>query len=292
MHPSTKLAPIVIGGSGGSGTRVVAEILIRSGVYLGCDLNKSNDNLLFTYFFKRSNLILGRGEQRVLECKRLFTLHERLLFGHPPTLREWGLILKAGLEHALDLDFYGWRWVLQRWSNMMWGKVATSASSLWGWKEPNSMFFLREIRNCYPKAKYILLLRNGLDMAYSDNSQQLENWGSYFEVDPNDSSPLNRFEYWYRSNLEAVDTLQTLYDDDFLIIRFEDLCLDKSSTIRELISFAGLDCNEAKTTIWNIPQLPNSHGRYRRFDTNWINQETKDKLAEIGYSLESICKST
>ncbi len=43
---------IAIGALGGSGTRAVAQILIDVGVYLGDDLNVSNDNLLFTRLFK------------------------------------------------------------------------------------------------------------------------------------------------------------------------------------------------------------------------------------------------
>lgn len=37
--------PVAIGGVGGSGTRVVAEIVRSLGYYLGGDLNSANDNL-------------------------------------------------------------------------------------------------------------------------------------------------------------------------------------------------------------------------------------------------------
>ena len=43
---------IAVGGLGGSGTRVLAEILLNSGIYLGSELNIFHDNLLFTRFFK------------------------------------------------------------------------------------------------------------------------------------------------------------------------------------------------------------------------------------------------
>ena len=35
--PQTRPFPVVIGGSGGSGTRAVAEILMRAGMHFGCD---------------------------------------------------------------------------------------------------------------------------------------------------------------------------------------------------------------------------------------------------------------
>ena len=44
--------PVVIGGVGGSGTRVVVEIMRRLGVYTGSDLNKAGDNKWFTLLCK------------------------------------------------------------------------------------------------------------------------------------------------------------------------------------------------------------------------------------------------
>src|ERR1700675_795212 len=45
--------PLVIGGIGGSGTRVAAQLLIELGFYLGDDLNPALDNLTSTFLFKR-----------------------------------------------------------------------------------------------------------------------------------------------------------------------------------------------------------------------------------------------
>ena len=45
--------PLVIGGMGGSGTRLVAELCSLFGYYLGDDLNIASDNLLYTLIFRR-----------------------------------------------------------------------------------------------------------------------------------------------------------------------------------------------------------------------------------------------
>ncbi|MEZ5283922.1 MAG: hypothetical protein R2712_03750 [Vicinamibacterales bacterium] len=51
------LAPVVaIGGVGGSGTRLFAQVLDRLGWYLGGDVNESADNLWFSLLFKRADL--------------------------------------------------------------------------------------------------------------------------------------------------------------------------------------------------------------------------------------------
>ena len=51
--------PVAIGGVGGSGTRVVAEVLKCLGFYLGSLLNSSLDNLWFTLLFKRPDWFQG-----------------------------------------------------------------------------------------------------------------------------------------------------------------------------------------------------------------------------------------
>src|SRR6185503_7042610 len=56
--------PIVIGGVGGSGTRVVADVLMRLGVHLGCALNHAWDNMLFVQLFKRLRWWEQRGDLR------------------------------------------------------------------------------------------------------------------------------------------------------------------------------------------------------------------------------------
>ena len=52
MRPNAQNC-VAIGGVGGSGTRLVAEIVERFGFYLGGSLNNKHDNLWFTLLFQR-----------------------------------------------------------------------------------------------------------------------------------------------------------------------------------------------------------------------------------------------
>ena len=49
--------PVAVGGVGGSGTRLIAQVLLELGYYLGGDLNESLDNLWFTLLFKRREVL-------------------------------------------------------------------------------------------------------------------------------------------------------------------------------------------------------------------------------------------
>lgn len=61
LYPN--LAPIAVGGVGGSGTRVVAQILSTAGIYMGDDLNIAHDNLWFTLLFKRQDILKATDEE-------------------------------------------------------------------------------------------------------------------------------------------------------------------------------------------------------------------------------------
>lgn len=272
--------PIIIGGTGGSGTRVIAEILIRSGVYLGQDLNRSKDNLLFTYLFKHPKRFANDTNRVNPKYRKLFALHEKLLLGYSPNkIREIGILFRAGWAHAFN--WYNWKWVMKRWNRIARSKPVTPA--IWGWKEPHSMFFLHDMQAYHSDAKFILVLRNGLDMTYSSTDQQFRHWGTGFQIDPSDLGPRNRFEFWYQSNRQAITTAMTIFGENFLMIRFEDLFLRREHTMSELFEFVGLDVGKISSEIWKIPQQPESYNRYRHFATAWIDLEVTQKLAEIGY---------
>ena len=46
-----ELPPVVVFGTGGSGTRVVADILRQSGCFIGNNLNRALDNQDFGFFW-------------------------------------------------------------------------------------------------------------------------------------------------------------------------------------------------------------------------------------------------
>lgn len=67
------LSPVAIGGVGGSGTRLIAEMLAKLGFYIGDDLNKANDNLWFTLLFKRAGLLaLDENREQLDRAMRIF----------------------------------------------------------------------------------------------------------------------------------------------------------------------------------------------------------------------------
>lgn len=286
-NTAKRTSPVIIGGSGGSGTRVVAEIILNAGVYLGQDLNESNDNLLFTYLFKHPHRFARDLDKNDSRLSWLFELHEKLFLGNSPNnTKELKMLWEAGKEHVFVSRRYNIFWVLGRMLHILMSKPLRP--SLWGWKEPYTGYFLNAIHSYYPSAKYILVVRNGLDMAYTSTNQQLKYWSKWLEINPRDLSPKNKFEYWYHYNKHIMVRAKGLFGDHFLIIKLEDLCLERETNIKKLLNHIGIESESMSDDVINLPILPESYNRFLKHDTGWVDSNVKGKLAEFGYSAEVV----
>ena len=187
MNEMNRNCPIIVGGGGGSGTRVVAEIISSCGVDIGSDLNRASDNLSFTYLFRRPDWY--RKTLNDLDQRRdsIRLMHEISVGSFQNRPKQKKMLLAAGLEHAIahsHLHFpWSGLWSFERYRSI---KSAKKSVDTWGWKEPNSHIYLQELIDYFPGMKYIHVMRNGLDMAFSPNQLQLHNWHWLFGIDKRD----------------------------------------------------------------------------------------------------------
>ena len=110
----------------------------------------------------------------------------------------------------------------------------------WGWKEPRSHFLLPFLHAKYSRIKLIHVIRDGRDMAFSDNQNQLRKHGAAV-LGP------------------ALRNLTGLY----LLVTFEQLCAKPRETANSIASFLGstgadLDCCTAEIVA------PPSIGRWKK----------------------------
>ena len=130
--------PNVIGATGGSGTRVVARIVRRGGLFIGTNLNVSEDALDFGDYSDRwINVFLAHRP-----VDRASTLRAEMTHDLETTVE----------RHLLPLD---------------------AISRPWGWKEPRSVFLLPFFASYFSGLKFLHVVRDGRDMAYSANQNQI-----------------------------------------------------------------------------------------------------------------------
>jgi hypothetical protein len=287
-------SPIIIGGIGGSGTRVIAEILMRVGIYLGNKLNESLDNLWFTGLFKRVDWFGWGKKEREAEIKKGLDIFTGTMVGGSAFSDEhYGLVTDyirnisqdAPIHYEIESYFNNWRHFVE---DMIFSqKPSMDDFSEWGWKEPNSHIFLDDLSMYYSDMRYIHVIRHGLDMAYSNNQNQVKLWGVLYGVEHLNGShgPVSSFRYWVKANQKTISTVKKVLADRFLIINYENLCNSPAKEIKQLIEFLGLSLsNETLDRVTKIPSPPSSIGRYKKHDTSWMTDNDIKSLAMMGYN--------
>jgi hypothetical protein len=240
--------PLVVGATGGSGTRVVARILEQAGLFVGAELNESHDAWRFGDYSDRwINTYLAAGDTLDAETERAMAGELRELIA----------------SHTLPI---------------------ASAPRAWGWKEPRSIYLLPFLHGQLPALRFLHVVRDGRDMALSDNQNQPRKHGDAAPISTGLTGPERAIALWSWVNLRALEYGRRELAERYLRIRFEDLCRDPVGTAGEVLEFAGLDGDP--TLARDLVSPPGSLGRWRQHDTEAVTgleRAGRDGLAAFEY---------
>jgi hypothetical protein len=228
---------IIIGGIGGSGTRLVAKIVDQCGCYMGNKVNGSYDcSPLIPWFkkFEQDNIFCGYNKEMA------------------DSLKEY--IIDYFREHTKEI---------------------------FGWKMTSNIYFIKFFNETFKNCKFIHVIRDGRDMAYSKNSGQYILFRKQVLKEKyNFSKPLAKALMWKIVNLFASDYGKNNMDDRYLLIRYEDACLKFKETIEKIMQFT--NCHNQKAFEIKIkPRL--TIGRYRNHDTKEIMENIQSTLERFDY---------
>jgi GT2 family glycosyltransferase len=234
------LEPGVIGATGGSGTRVLAAIVQRAGMFVGSDLNRSLDALDFAAFFDRW---VGRDLTPVAaaELRALVTRQHDEAGGRP-----------------------------------------------WGWKEPRSVYLLPFLAAQLPGLRFLHVVRDGRDMALSENQVQLRKHGEAVLGASDEAEALRSIALWREINLRVADFGEQELGDRYLRIRFEDLCEQPAVVAARVLRFFGLE-GDAQRAAKEV-QAPPTLGRWIDADPRLqaaLSERAGDALRRFGYQSSS-----
>jgi hypothetical protein len=242
------LTPVIIGATGGSGTRVVARVVRRGGMYIGADLYDSEDPPELGVFSDRWINLFMTGDS-------------------------WGL--PAAVERAMAREL----------AAIMGRHLGTHDPQLgvWGWKEPRSIFLLPFFHRHFPLMRFVHVLRDGRDMAFSENQFQLNKHGHTLltPMESHESQATRSMLLWSRLNVLAADYGEHALGTRYVRIRFEDLCREPGSTIERLFDFLGLE-DDASTLALKEVAPPRSLGRWRAQDPELVTQLEAIGRAALG----------
>ncbi|QVL50507.1 MAG: sulfotransferase [Thiocapsa sp.] len=275
--------PVAIGGVGGSGTRLIAEMLMRLGFFLGSDLNESLDNLWFTLAFKRLE-ILRCPDSEFQTCVDLFV--RRMQGCTDFAVDDQAFLKQLARADRLQHDS---PWLEERVASFC-SPAATPApgGGKWGWKEPNTQVIAERLMRSMTGLKYIHVVRNGLDMAYSQNQNQLRLWGPWvLGMDRIATDPRHALKYWCRVHEHLIGVFDR-FPGRCLWVDFDTLCMDPHPTLEGMFDF--LDVNPSPRRIDELALLirpPHSIGRYRGFDSSRLDPQDIASVAKLGFPTEN-----
>jgi hypothetical protein len=249
-------APLVIGATGGSGTRVVARIAKLAGYNLGTHLNSAEDALEFYSFHDNwiNPFVSAARSGQPLSPWRVARMKEDF---HAALARHIPKPERRGIK--------------------------------WGWKTPRSIYLLPFLHTEFDQLKFIHLVRDGRDMALSRNQNQLKKHGKavlslgerLFRSLPERAALL-----WSKVNVCAADYGETRLGLQYLRVRFEDLCLKPLETTVHILNFIG-ESIDPEPIVRSEIVPPKTLGRWRSGPGKIISHVEKmvePALRRFGYS--------
>lgn len=287
-------SPVVIGGVGGSGTRVVEEILEQVGFYMGQDLNLERDNLWFSVLFKRPKwFVKNKNNRKIKNTLNVFlnSMVGKCKFNIYDIINLILILIENLFKTHKVAGNGNIEWTSRRIYNMIFSKkIDISKFTGWGWKEPNTHIYIEYLANYFDNLKYIHVIRNGLDMAYSENKNQLINWGEMFEVkfpQKQEEIPKALLDYWIKANNKAIFDGKNILKNNFYLISFDELCINPQREINKLLGFLNVNKNDIDLDkLYNLPKIPKSFERYKKFDLRIFSHEQIKAVNELGFRVE------
>lgn len=288
--------PIVVGGLGGSGTRLVAEILQQLGIFLGEELNDARDNLWFTLLFKRPRWYAETMSRNPNEVQTGLAILERALVGRGDAdIAAWAFLLRAVREAMFG--GHGQKragtpgWPLRQTSHLVRALcLGPKRTGPWGWKEPNSHIFLRPMAEHWRDLKFIYVARHGLDMAFSGNQTQLHLWGPLYGVAPGvpgEPAPRAMLEYWIKASERAIADGRSLLGERFMVLNYDRLSAHPDEVLPGLIDFLKIDRESVPLEqIRKLAVLSSSTGRYRKHDLAVFDARSLEAVKSLGFDVE------
>lgn len=243
--------PNAIGATGGSGTRVVARIVREAGMFTGTELNPYEDALPFGEYSDRWINDFVRAGGQPADADLLDRMRDDL-----------GTLVGSHLA------------------------ALTPSARVWGWKEPRSIYLVPFFDAAMPSFRFLHFLRDGRDMAFSENQNQLVKHGDALLGDDlrKEKTPVRSIAVWSRVNSAAADYGEGRLADRYLRVRFEDLCAEPADTVRRIYDFFGLEGDAEAAAAAVRP--PDTLGRWelrRKGIVEALHRVAEPALARFGY---------
>ncbi len=242
--------PIVIGGSGGSGTRLLVAIAQAAGYFMG-------EFRPFKDFQGQMWMNDGFDSEEFIDFA--WRWRERLINAYRKPLTE------TEMEQALTELGEG----VKRHRRLL------PPEARWGWKLPQSLLYLPVLNRLLPETRFIHMIRDGRDMAFSGNQNDAAAFGEFiFARRGPDEMPAAYMSeetrmaslsiiVWGFANQMAADYGEAEMGNRYLRVDYGELCADPMPGLRKILNFLEIS-PDLTGEIANLVQPSRSIGRWNR----------------------------
>jgi hypothetical protein len=248
-------SPLVIGGLGGSGTRVFTRVVQLGGTFMGAGLPESEDVVALEEFADRWTVPYAKARvsgQPLPEIEQMSQEFQECMQRHREPIAETG--------------------------------------GRWGWKKPQNIHLLPFLIDHFPQLRFVHVVRDGRDLAFGGRSRP-DITSAYVDPDmENESEPNRMLAFWATANRLAADVAKgRLGEGRYLVLRFEDLCQRPEPVVERLLEFSGADPSDGDLVARAAAEveLSESLGRWRAADPATVEQAVKlgDRaMKQFGYA--------
>jgi hypothetical protein len=226
--------PLIVLGMHRSGTSMTVRLLNDLGIFMGSWLSRDAEAV----FFQRIN-------------RRIYTAAQS----------DW-----ANVNHILSLiESQGFldqqadmaRWMLERrrfylagnprmakfFGRDYWESIKKGTSLPWGWKDPRTTLVFPIWMRIFPQARWLHILRNGIDVAISTHRRSIKQRGKLRnQIFPVDYKPITLdfnycFHLWETYISFVLEHKHIIPSGQYLEIRYEDLLEDPQHHLKLILEF-------------------------------------------------------
>lgn len=232
---SPDMSPILVGGTGGSGTRAIRDALIAAGVFMGTTVNHAGDlRHLPPLLDQLVNPILARTRSLDFRVEDVQDDLRRLAIDG---LRDIAATVRAEGHNP----------------------------TLWGWKNPRVLYILPLIAEALPGARIVQVVRDGRDIALSNNQKQLDrHFEAYFGTPPGPDLEQDSIRFWAATNQDFLNCGRRLFGERYHVLKLEAATDPQDPALADLLRHLvpGIGPDRLQAARAAVTTLP-GHGRWR-----------------------------
>lgn len=243
-------SPVVIGAMGGSGTRALVPILEMAGYYMGAYTSQRTQDSMAT--------------RQMLQ-------------------RHFSNLLHQSDRPNNDLVDYFSRLIQMHRENI------PAPQAKWGWKNPRSMWIIPFLSSLYADLKFIHVVRDGRDMALSQNHNLLHKHGNrLLKDDTCEKNPVEaQLRLWAMGNCKAREDGKKYLGENYYLLDYDKLCHQPKTELSHLFNHLDIPISDELLNKAGAFITPSSGlGRWKKSDVSLLHKpdtELSEALALFGY---------